>query len=609
MLNQIAGKLENSFFHAYGNRPGPSEVNSWRNSLRAVADVFEYGRLDDHGVILEYQLPMTSRRLDCLVCGRDSNSRDSAVIIELKQWDRCIETAGENEVVTFVGGREREVLHPVFRLEVQGLPEDTHTAFYEEPSPTVLNACAYLHNYSLHPGDHLLAPKFQETLALYPLFSMDEVAGLSDYLGTRMSGGHGLEVLRRVEESKYRPAKKLMDHVASVIRNKSEYVLLDEQLVVFDKVLACAKSGFHNKSKAIIVVRGGPGTGKSVIAINLMASLLAQGYNAQYATGSRAFTQTLWKAIGSRGAVQFKYFNSYRDAQENEIDVLICDEAHRIRETSNNRFTPRSTASAVPQIEELIRTGKTTVFFIDDHQVVRPGEIGSSDYIQTFAHRAGCSVFEYELEAQFRCAGSDAFVNWITNTLGIRRTANAIWDGAEGFDFRIVDSPQALDAAIRERLAEGHTARLTAGFCWKWSEPDTSGNLVDDVVIEDWRRPWNAKPEAARLASGIPKATLWAYDPRGVGQVGCIYTAQGFEFDYVGVIVGRDLSYDFDSGSWVGNPVHCADSVVRRAGNRFLDYVKNSYRVLFSRGMKGCYVYFQDEDTAKFFRTRIDVRS
>jgi hypothetical protein len=605
--NQIAGKLRNAFFNYYRFNPSPGEVMSWRNSLRAMSHVFQYAKLMDHGVLLEYQLPLTSRRLDCMITGRDEDGRDNAVIVELKQWESCEEAEGENEVLTWLGGSRREVLHPSAQVGQYAMYlRDGHTAFYED-SPVMLNACTYLHNYSCSDDDVLLDDKFREIMNKFPLFSSDDVDPLKDYLEEKLEIGQGLDVLGRVERGKYRPSKKLMDHVGQVIRGTSQYVLLDEQLVVYDKVFACARKGFHDKQKTVIVIRGGPGTGKSIIAINLMADLLLQGYNAHYATGSRAFTQTLRKVIGPRGAIQFKYFNSYTDAEQNVVDVLISDEAHRIRKTSSSRFTPKAKRSDTPQVQEIINAGKVSVFFIDDDQVVRPDEIGSVEYIRSNAEIAGCIVHEYELEVQFRCSGSEAFVNWVNNTLGIRRTANVLWNGLEEFDFRIFDSPESLEQAIRQKEQEGFTARMTAGFCWKWSKkPYSDGSLKDDVVIGDYRRPWNARPEATRLARGIPKATLWAYDPNGIDQIGCVYTAQGFEFDYVGVIFGNDLVYDLDDQNWIGIKENSHDSAVRRAGDRAAELIKNTYRVLLSRGMKGCYVCFLDKHTERFIRSRTE---
>jgi uncharacterized protein len=604
-LNQIADKLSQSFLNYFRYSPSDAEKRAWKNSLRAISDVFQYSNLNDHGIILEYQLPLTSKRLDCLICGKDIEAQDNAVIIELKQWDRCEDAEGER-ILTWVAGAHREVLHPSIQVgQYKMYLEDTHTAFHNSALPVRLTACAYLHNYNYYQEDVLLSTKFEDYLKKYPLFTGDDVDTLKAFLTNKLEKGEGIEVLNRIENSQYRPSKKLMDHVGNIIRNKSEYILLDEQLIVYDKVLVCAKKGFHDKQKVAIIIKGGPGTGKSVIAINLMADLLLKGYNAHYATGSRAFTQTLIQIIGRRGSPQFKYFNSYGQGEFNAVDVLLADEAHRIRETSNDRFTPRERRSNTSQIDELYKIAKVAVFFIDNDQIVRPNEIGSVQYIKEYATRNKCKIYEYELEAQFRCNGSDAFVNWINNTLGVKRTANIIWERHEEFDFKIFNNPEELEQAIEDKVKEGYTGRMAAGFCWPWSDPDSQGNLINDVLIGEYKRPWNAKPEAKRLAPGIPKAVHWAYDANGINQIGCIYTAQGFEFDYVGVIFGNDLYYNPDKGKWEGRKEFSEDNVVKR-GRNFLDLVKNTYRVLLSRGMKGCYVYFMDKDTERFVRSRIE---
>jgi hypothetical protein len=608
--NQIAEKLKLAFFENFRFNPSPNEVGSWRNSLRAMSLVIEHSKLLDQGVLLEYQLPLSSRRLDCILCGEDAKSADNAVIVELKQWERCKDSTGDREVSTWVGGANRDVLHPSAQVgQYKHYLQDAHTAFYEGSNPVVLNGCSYLHNYNYYKEDILFSPKFNEIVGECPLFTADDVMRLSAYLKDRVGAGIGQRVLGRLEQSKYRPSRKLMDHVGQMIKGNSEYVLLDEQLVVYDQIVSLTKQSFHDKQKTVVIVEGGPGTGKSVIAINLMADLSLAGYNAQYATGSKAFTETLRKKTGSRAAIQFKYFNSYAGAEDNAIDVLIADESHRIRKTSYNRFTPRLERTEAPQIEELISASKVAVFFIDDKQIVRPDEIGSVQYIRDYAEKRGCKVLQHKLEAQFRCSGSDGFVNWVNNTLGIEKTANVIWQGNENFDFRIMDTPQELETAIRRKVQEGNTGRLMAGFCWKWSDPNEDGTLRDDVIIGDYRRPWNAKPDAKHLAPGIPKSTLWASDPKGIDQIGCIYTAQGFEFDYAGVIFGEDLTYDFSSQSWEGHLGSSADKAVKRSVEDFVDLVKNTYRVLLSRGMKGCYVCFVNKDTENFVKSRIETRS
>jgi DUF2075 family protein len=247
------------------------------------------------------------------------------------------------------------------------------------------------------------------------------------------------------------------------------------------------------------------------------------------------------------------------------------------------------------------------VFFIDDLQVVRPGEVGSSALIKQAALEAGAQLIEHELQAQFRSMGSERYVSWIENTLDLRRTADVLWPTGEEFDFDIADSPEELEALIRQRAGHGASARLTAGFCWPWSNPDATGHLVPDVRIGNWSMPWNATPDASTLAPGIPRSNFWASDHAGLDQVGCVYTAQGFEFDHVGVIVGRDLVYRPGRG-WIGQPEHSKDSVVRRTRDPevFTRLVKSTYRVLLTRGLRGCTVYFEDTPTRDFFLSRMD---
>jgi len=606
--NQIADRLRDAFFNYYRYKPSPAEVNSWRNSLRAMKDVLDIASLRDQGILLEYQLPLSSRRIDCIVCGRDEGDTDQAVIVELKQWERCEPAEPEKLLRSWVGGRQRDLLHPSVQVgQYRQYLEDTHAAFHEGPTPVRLSACSYLHNYSASGTDPIHAAKFTDVMRENPLFDLDGADDLATFLSARLGQGNGRPVLQRVENSRFRPSRKLMDYVSATISSQSPWILLDEQLVIFEKIRSTLHSGVFGRRKQVVIVHGGPGTGKSVLAINLMADLLREGRNAHYATGSKAFTETLWDIIGHRSRATFKYFNSYSRAEFNEVDVLICDESHRIRETSNSRFIRRDLRSTKAQIRELLDAAKVAVFFIDDKQVVRPNEIGSTTHIRQHAEAVDADISEYELEVQFRCSGSDGFVNWIDNTLGVRRTANVIWDGADGFDFQLMSSPEELETAIRQRARDGFTSRVAAGFCWPWSEPLPDGTLVDDVVIGAYRRPWDAKPGNWRLAPGIPSASLWATDPNGINQIGCVYNIQGFELDYIGVIWGRDLRYDLDLQTWVGDKKQSADSVVKRSKEQFVNLVKNTYRVLLSRGIKGCYVHFMDRDTERFIRSRMEM--
>jgi uncharacterized protein len=608
LQNQIALKLENAFLQYFGYNPSDSEVRSWRSSLRAVKDVFEYSKFKDHGILLEYQLPLSSKRLDCMICGRDREGKDNSVIIELKQWESAQVSQVSDRVVTWIGGANREVLHPSVQVGQYKLYlEDNHSAFFEK-DPILLHACSYIHNYVPEYQDALFNIQYESYIQSYPVFCERDVESLSNFLKKKLEYGNGLSVLERVQNSKYGPSKRLLDEVVKVVKENKRYILLDDQLLAFERVMSLVRKSASSNRKSIIIVNGGPGTGKSVVAINLLAEASKLGKNAQYATGSKAFTETLRKCLGSIANSQIKYFNSYSRAEPDSIDVLVADEAHRIRETSNNRFTRKEYISTTPQIEELIKVAKVPVFFIDDRQNVRPKEIGSSQYIRDHAKSMNCDLYEYNLGIQFRCLGSDKFVQWVNNTFGIQKTAQAIWDTkSDQFDFQIVHSPQELYKKIKEKNDKiPNSARIVAGFCWPWSEPKTDGTLVKDVVIGDFEMTWEGKEGKRKLSPDVPRASLWPFDPRAVDQIGSIYTIQGFEFDYVGVIIGNDIIYNFETNQWEGHIENSADTVVKKAGDKFLDLIKNTYRILLSRSLKGCYVYFVDKETEKFVRTRME---
>jgi hypothetical protein len=604
--DRIVGKLEKRFFAEYRFAPADSEVRSWRNSLRSMATVADKAGLADHGVLVEYQLPLTSRRLDCLFTGTSTRG-SAAVVVELKQWDYVDPSWVDECVTTTVGMRQRDVLHP--SAQVGGYARyltDTNTAFAD--GAISLDACSFLHNLDRAASGVLFAPAFDGLLVDAPVFVREDSAELARFLAERLPRGEGMPVLERVVEGRFRPHKTLLEHTAKAIRREPAWELLDEQRISYNAVLTQLRERRNGDGKTIFLIRGGPGTGKSVIAINLVAALSELGLATLHTTGSRAFTENLRRVVGTRSSAQFKYFNSLSKAGEDEVDVIVSDEAHRLREFSWNWRTPKRLRTDTPQVEELIRAARTSVFLIDDMQVVRPGEVGSSQLILETGRALGVPVFEYELEGQFRCNGSEGYVSWVENTLEIRRTSHVLWDPSDAFEFLVAESPDELEAWVRTKAADDHTARLSAGFCWPWSNPDRHGMLVPDVEIGDWSMPWNAKPDAAVLGRDIPKSNFWASDPRGLEQVGCIYTAQGFEYDYAGVIFGRDLVYRPGRG-WVGQPEYSHDSVVKRQSRdvaEFTALVKNAYRVLLTRGLRGCAVCFTDRQTHDFVLSRIE---
>jgi DUF2075 family protein len=550
-------------------------------------------------------LPLSSARLDAFVFGRSPEGRDSAVLVELKQWSEASASEWDDCVETWLGGSTRKVLHPCVqaRSYMQYL-EDMHSAFDKASDGISIAPCAWLHN--MHPGaaaelrDHRFAP----VLAEVPLFLGSDADAFKDYFTKTVGAGDGLPVMERALTGKHAPSRNLLQQTAAMVRGEPRYRLIDDQIIAFNAVLGLVRRAQKDKrERAVVVVKGGPGTGKSVIALNLLGVLSQMGANVQHATGSKAFTENLWRVLGPRSKAQIRFFNNFGQSEAGAVDVILADEAHRIRATSNHRYTRKELKSTRAQVDEIVEATKVAVFFIDDHQAVRADEVGSSLLLRETAVRHGARFETIDLRTQFRCAGSDEYIDWVDQLLEIRKTGVTRLESPE-FEVRSFDDPMALEAAIEAHTRVARNARLTAGYCWPWSLPNADGTLVDDIRIDSFRRPWNAKPDARKLAKGIPSAQFWASDPGGVHQVGCVYTAQGFEFDVAGVIWGADLV--IRNGVWVGQPSASRDTVVRtRSGVRFTDIVKNAYRVLLTRGMRACYLCILDDETRAYVTERI----
>jgi hypothetical protein len=534
---QIAERLGDSYYDYYRFRASASEFTSWRNSLSALAYQLRYSGVRDHGVVLEMQLPLSSARLDAFVFGRSPEGRDSAVLVELKQWSEASASEWDDCVETWLGGATRKTLHPCVqaRSYAQYL-EDMHSAFDRANDGIWIAPCAWLHN--MHPGaaSELRDPRFAPVLAEVPLFLGSDADAFKDYFTKTVGAGNGLPVMERALTGKHAPSRNLLEQTAAMVRGEPKYRLIDDQIIAFNAVLALVRRAQKDKrERAVVVVKGGPGTGKSVIALNLLGVLSQMGANVQHATGSKAFTENLWRVLGPRSKAQIRFFNNFGQSEAGAVDVILADEAHRIRATSNHRYTRKELKSTRAQVDEIVEATKVAVFFIDDHQAVRADEVGSSLLLRETAVRHGARFETIDLRTQFRCAGSDEYIDWVDQLLEIRKTGVTRLESPE-FEVRSFDDPMALEAAIEAHTRAGRNARLTAGYCWPWSMPNADGTLVDDIRIDSFRRPWNAKPDARKLAKGIPSAHFWASDPGGVHQVGCVYTAQGFEFDVAGVI-------------------------------------------------------------------------
>ena len=600
--NSIADRIESAFVCAFGKRPSPGERTAWNNSMRFMETIIRKSEIsDDCGILIEFTIPASSKRVDFIIAGQNQASEDNFVIIELKQWSNAQPTAKEDLVIAYVGKNNKEMTHPSYQAwAYKQMMDDMNTAIQTNKINSF--ACSYLHNYIEKSSEPLKLPQYTEIIKKAPMFLKNDSVQLQNFLKHHVGKGKGMEILHSIENGPIKPSKKLIDHVYSIFRGNKEFVLLDEQKIAYETILSWAKK---DDCKRTIIVKGGPGTGKSVVSINSFVQLLKCGKNVKFVAPNASFRDVLIETLATnapkrKGRIQNLFSGSlqYYNTPPNTFDVIVIDEAHRLKDASAYQYNGKN------QIEDIIKASRVSVFFVDDSQRIRPEDIGSVSEIKRVAKSLEAEVYEIELKSQFRCAGAEGFINWLDTVLQINDTGNFNgWD-KNTFEFKIIDSPNDLLDMIKNKALSGWNSRMLAGFSWKWTAV-TSGNKdadIDDVKIAEYNfsMPWNSRSNT----------TLWAVNPEGINQIGCIHTCQGLEFDYVGVVVGADLKFDPVKKSLSASYDDYMDTMGKKGlknnPKKLTELVCNIYKTLMSRGMKGCFIYCVDKNLQEHFRERLN---
>ena len=599
--NRIEQEVSERLQLIAGRRVSPAEKRAWRNSLIYVSNILQAPEIPAAlGVAIEYQIHNTSRRIDLLLSGRSADARHAAVIVELKQWEHVAATDMDGLVRTVVGGGPRDLTHPSYQAwSYSCLLEDFNSAVQEQA--IVINPCAYLHNCS--DGAGVLAACYGYLLERAPLFLRQDTEAMVDFLCRCLRQGDGGETIERIRDGRARPSKQLAECFEQMVLGNSEFTLIDEQKVVYERVLALARRIRPGK-RTVVLVRGGPGTGKSVVAIHLMAALLEKGLNVRYVSKNAA-PRTVFKAKLTGQLRRSRYDNlfcgsgAFVDCPPGHYDVLVVDEAHRL-----NQFSGLYGNQGENQVKEIISASHLSIFFLDEDQQVTWKDIGTEAEIRAHASAFGAEVITDELPSQFRCAGSDGYLAWLDDLLGIRHTANSDLDRG-AVDVRLFNDPLSLHEAIRQ-ANDNNRARLVAGYCWNWVSKKNPG--LNDIVMPEhgYAARWNLAAEG----------NTWIISPTGVEEVGCVHTCQGLEVNTIGVIIGPDLVVrdgelkvdptararsDASLKGWKQSLARDPDATKERVSR----LIRNTYRTLMSRGMKSCWVYACDPALQAYLRERI----
>ena len=601
-LDTIAYEIEENIYSKMNRHTAKNEFRSWENSLEYMYKVLNDANIPgDAGIAIEYNIPQTSKRVDFLLSGFDEKNKENVIIIELKQWDHIQAIDGKDALVeTYTGNAMRQVVHPSYQAwSYSMLIKDYNQTVQKEN--IILSPCSYLHNYRRIEDDPLDREQYSTYLEEATAFTRGQVEQLRTFIKKCIVKGDHKQILYKIEQGKIRPSKSLQDSISSMLKGNQEFIMLDEQKVVYEEILSLSKRSQVDGQKRVIIVKGGPGTGKTVVAINLLEQLTCNNQFCQYVSKNSAPRNVYQKKL--KGEIKkssvdnmFKGSGIYTELVNNSVDTILVDEAHRLNEKSGMFQNLGEN-----QIKEIIHAAKCSVFFIDESQRVTINDIGSVAEIEKWAKYAGASVYHQELISQFRCNGSDGYLAWLDHVLEIRETANYDLKDID-YDIRVMDSPVAMKTLIYERNVAKNRARILAGYCWNWIKEGKNNSEVHDIKIGDFAMSWN-----------LGNTTTFAIDEGSVNEVGCIHTSQGLEFDYVGVIIGEDMRYE--NGTIITDYTKRAKTDQSLKGIKKLakenpqkakkiadEIIKNTYRTLMTRGMKGCYVYCVDQNLANYLK-------
>lgn len=602
--NSIADKILDAIKMRGLNAGHEKEYSSWQNSMQFMRNIVDDSEIDDEvRICIEYNIPLTSKRVDFIIAGADNVGKENIVIVELKQWQKAEVVADDMHycVKTFVANTDRIVCHPSYQAYSYSCFLKNYSQSLTDESINLV-PCAYLHNYQPEYRQTLSNPIYKEWFEVAPFFIKNEVAIFSDfvkkYITKKSSKG---DLLYLIDHGRLRPTKALQDSLASMVKGNKEFMLLDEQAVCFDMCIKTMNQCLKDRKKRTIIIQGGPGTGKSVLAVNLLMEYINQSLNASYVTKNsaprEAFLQLLTKSDAKKLINIKQLFRSpfgLSNCDENAYDCLIVDEAHRLVKKMYGDWSGEN------QVKECINASLLSIFLLDEEQAVTTKDIGSINEVQYWCKELGSRLIitdETKLVSQFRCNGSDAYIQFIDDLL--QRLPETIHvDISElNFDFKVFDDPNEMREALRDKNQINNKSRMVAGYCFDWNVKHHRGDW-DIMLGDNFKAKWNLENDK-----------VWAINPRSFEEVGCIHTAQGLEFDYVGVFIGKDLTYNPITGRIETNKEAISkddkSSGIRSAKpEKAHQLILNTYKTLLTRGQKGCYVYCEDPELRKYIRSR-----
>lgn len=588
----------------YGN----SEMNSWDKSLPFISDALSHKDINqDINVAIEYQSQLNKSRIDFLVYGKNENDIDSMVIVELKQWSSMRITSKPNYVHTMGGGGEGDYQHPSYQslrygAMLKGFNE------YVQDNKVDINSCSYCHNmdsiYDRFIGDIKTYPFLSQS----PVFLEGDKDKLASFIQKYVKKPSRI-LLYEIDNSRIRPSKDFSNMLYTALQGQPIFTLDDGQAASVATIIDETNKALKENKRKTIIIKGGPGSGKSVVAINAMGQLIhpSDGSNPKNVcyctvnfTPRTLYSELLVDGDYKKSAIDnlFKTFACFSRSSECDFDCVMFDEAHRDFLWKFGQGVKRE----VDMVDRAFYASRVNVWFIDEDQAVTKDDYLTIDKIKNYARKYGSEIIEandLKLTSQFRCMGGDEYISFINSFLGYDETLKKKYS-SKNYDFRIFDNPTDMWEAIKEKQKEYKNARLLSGYTHEWISK-TDENLYDfDMDDGRFKMKWN-------------KFVSYSYinDSEQLDRIGCIHTIQGVDMSYAGVIIGKDVKYR--DGHLVFDKSENAktDSA---SGIRNLDdetaarLIRNTYKVLLTRGMYGTYVFCEDKELGEYIKSLIKCK-
>ena len=576
---------------------GKSEQYAWQDAAIYMKNILELSNLpDDVEIGMELKIPVTNNRIDFLIAGLNENDEKSLLVVELKRWSSVSKSDKENLVNADDTRYGQDSLHPSYQAYSYKINLEAYNETIINENIEI-NSCSYLHN--LRQDKDIKDEFYKEILEKSPIFSANDNQKLANFIKRHIVKAHHNKLLFQIENSKIKPSEMLMNTLEDELNNNKVFTLLGRQEISYQNIRKIIKDNNDTDQKQVIIVRGGAGTGKSVIAIKVLNDFIQQEKLSFYVTKNSAVRTVYGKKLaGKRNEHLRSLFMSIitisRDRPVNEYDCLVVDEAHRLPQRSQRGHV----LWGQDLIREIIQSTKYSIFFIDEKQQVDIRDYATIEQITKTAEQMGAKVHDNEnlrLEAQFRCSGNDEYINIVDSIL---YNEEPKYEKLFDYDVRVFDDINEWHEKILEKIDTTPNSRMLAGDVFDWITRDDDS--LFDIEIGDVKLQWN-------------KNTYFSAYENQKYRVGHIDSVQGLEFDYIGLIIGDDLTYNPDTGKVETNYLRHPERAghFRRHGRRApleedlptIDkIIRNTYNVLLKRGIKGCYIYCMDKNLSEYLK-------